>query len=121
MKYDENCWPKEDPSGFRFKGKKKMFVKAAERIKLMLKKGNSKVIESITFKVLDSKKINHGYKYEVEIIKEKDKGVAVLKLFGPNGKKEHTIMINKSKKHDIKFVEMLAMEIIKPLLDKFEN
>ena len=72
MKYDENCWPKEDPSGFRFKGKKKMFVKAAERIKLMLKKGNSKVIESITFKGLDSKNMNHGYKYIVEIRKEKD-------------------------------------------------
>ena len=24
MKYDENCWPKEDPSGFRFKGKEKI-------------------------------------------------------------------------------------------------
>ena len=65
--------------------------------------------------------MNHGYEYEVEISKEKDKGVAVLKLFGPNGKKEHTIMINKSKKHDVKFVEILAMEIMKPLLDKFEN
>ena len=30
-------------------------------------------------------------------------------------------MINKSKKHDVKFVEILAMEIIKPLLDQFEN
>ena len=65
--------------------------------------------------------MNHGYEYEVEISKEKDKGVAVLKLFGPNGKKEHTIMINQSRKHDVKFVEILAMEIIKPLLDKFEN
>ena len=119
MVYNENSWPKEDPSGFSFKGKKKLFAKAVENIKLLMKKGNQKIVESIAFKVLDCRKMNHGNEYDVEVSKEKERGIAVLKIFGPNGKKEHTIMINKSKKHDVKFVELLAIDVIKPLLDRF--
>ena len=95
MGYNENSWPKEDPSGFSFKGKKKLFVKAVENIKVLMKKGNQKAVEGITFKVLDCRKMNHGNEYDVELSKDKDRGVSVLKIFGPNAKKEHTIMINK--------------------------
>ena len=119
MVYNENSWPKEDPSGFSFKGKKKLFAKAVENIKLLMKKGNQKIVESIAFKVLDCRKMNHGNEYDVEVSKDTERGIAVLKIFGPNGKKEHTIMINKSKKHDVKFVELLAIDVIKPLLGRF--
>ena len=61
MGYNENSWPKEDPSGFSFKGKKKLFVKAVENIKVLMKKGNQKVVEYITFKVLDCSK-NESWK-----------------------------------------------------------
>ena len=87
MGYNENSWPKEHPSGFSFKGKKKLFVKAVENIKVLMKKGNQKVVETITFKILDCRKMNHGNEYDVEISKDNDRGVAVLKIFGPNGKK----------------------------------
>ena len=40
-------------------------------------------------------------------------------MFGPNSRKECTLMINKSRKHEAKFVKMLAVEIIKPMIDKF--
>ena len=37
--YEENCWPKEDPSGFSFKGKKRAFLKTVDCLKIMMKKG----------------------------------------------------------------------------------
>ena len=42
-----------------------------------------------------------------------------MKIFGPNNKKEWTLLINKSKKHEAIFVRILSKEIIKPLLDNF--
>ena len=44
----------------------------------------------------------------------------MLKFYGPNSKSgECTVMITKSKKHDVKFVKILAIGIIKKMLDKF--
>ena len=44
--------------------------------------------------------------------------IAILRVFGPNGKGS-TLMISKSKKHDIKYVKILAEGVIKPLVDAF--
>ena len=52
--YDEHSWPEDDPTGYSFKGKKKLFIKAVESLKIVMKKGNQKVIDDVTFKVLDS-------------------------------------------------------------------
>ena len=43
--------------------------------------------------------------------------MAGLKIFGPNIRKECTVMINKVKKQDVKFAEMLAADVIKNLID----
>ena len=119
--YEENFWPKdekENPCGFTFKGKKKIFNKAVENVLICFKnKGKIKDMKTLTFKVNDNRKTKYGSEIDVEITKNKEKGIAVLKIFGP--KKESTIMINKSKKHDVKYVKILAVEVIKPLLDKF--
>ena len=48
--------------------------------------------------------------YEVEISKDKERGVAILKIFGPSAKKGCTLMINKSKKFEVKFVEILTFD-----------
>ena len=118
--YEENFWPKDDeePCGFLFKGKRKIFNKAVENLVICFKnKGKLKEMTKLTFKVMDNRKTRNGSEVDVEITKNKERGIAVLKIFGP--KKESTIMINKSKRHDVKFVSILAVEIIKPLLDKF--
>ena len=52
-------------------------------------------------------------KLQIEVKKEKERGVAILILFGPNKRNVATVMINKSKKNDIKFVETLAIDVIK--------
>ena len=68
---------------------------------------------------MDARKVPHGIEMDIELSKDKDRGLAVLKIYGPNSKKECTIMINKSKKHDVKYVKILSLEVIKPLLDSF--
>ena len=117
--YDEHQWPKENPNGYSFKGKKRIFLKVVENFKVLMKKGNEKVLGNVSFKVLDSRKVPHGMEHEVELSKDKERGVAILKIFGPSAKKGCTLMINKSKKFDVKFVEILAFEVVKQLLDRF--
>ena len=118
--YDENRWPKEYPTGYSFKGKKRLFLKVVENFKvLMAKRGDEKILGNVSFKILDSRKVPHGTEYEVEVTKNKDRGVAILKIFGPSPKKGATLMTNKSKRHDIKFVEILTFDIVKQLLDRF--
>ena len=77
-------------------GKKRAFVKVCETIKILLRKGNEKVLDNISFKVMDMTKSAYGVDYEIEIVKEKEKGIALLKIFGPNSKKGYTFTINKS-------------------------
>ena len=82
--YVENQWPKEDPTGFSFKSKKRAFDRVCETLKVLLRKGSEKTIDNISFKVLDSTKSSYGIDYEVEIEKGNEKGIALLKIFGPN-------------------------------------
>ena len=117
--YEDNHWPKENPNGFSFKGKKPAFVKVCETIKILLRKGNEKVLDNISFKVMDMTKSAYGVDYEIEIVKEKEKGIALLKIFGPNSKKGYTFTINKSKNFEAKFAQILALDIVKKLLDRF--
>ena len=119
--YDVNFWRKEEdvPTGYTFKSKKQIFAKAVDNIKIKLKKGVKFEIDNLEIEILDQRKGQNGAELDVEMIDKKDRGQAVLKIFGPNYRKECTLMINKSKKHDAKFVKILAVLIIKRLLDYF--
>ena len=70
LRYEENSWPKDNPTGYSFKGKKRPFIKVVENIKLLMKKGSEKVIGNVNFKVLDSLKVPHGVEHEVQICKD---------------------------------------------------
>ena len=90
----------------------------------LLQRGTNHEINGIKFKVLD-KRIK-GVELEIEIeIAENSKlgiehrGFAMAKLYGPNKKKENTVTITKNKESDIEFVKILALKIIKPLIDNF--
>ena len=117
VEYDQHSWPFIDPTGFSFKGQKPSFQKAVESLKDILQRGTKKVVNDITFTVLDARQKGRGIEFEVEIIKGKERGMAGLKIFGPNARKECTVMINKVKKQDVKFAEMLAADVIKNLID----
>ena len=56
---------------------------------------------------------------EIEVTDNDNRGIAVLKLYGPSKKKEYVILITKSKQSDYKFITILAKNIIKPLLKQF--
>ena len=114
---DEHSWPDDVPTGFSYK--KKCFIKAVESFKILMKKGNQKVIDDITFKVLDSRKKSNANEYDVEVCKDKERGVATMKTFGPKEKKGCTIFLNKSKKYELKYLEILAFGVVKRLLDCF--
>ena len=119
--YAQFCFPEEEPTSIRFKGKKRSFIKSVESLKVLLKKGDGKSLSNVSFRVLDSRKMPHGVEYDIETLKEKDRGVSILKIYGPTPKKGCTVMITKSKEHDAKFVGILATDIIKQLFDKYTS
>ena len=80
--YEENSWPDnaEEPTGFSYKGKKRVFIKAVENVKILMKKGTHKLIDDkVTMRVMDSRNIPHGTEMDVEVTKDKERGFAILK------------------------------------------
>ena len=121
LQYIVNSWKEDEElkTGYSFKGKKPVFVKAVENVKILLRKGSQKDMKNLKFKVLDSRKAKKSAEFDVEILKGTERGVAVLKVYGPNAKNECTMMMTKCKKHDALFVKLLALDIVQPLLNAF--
>ena len=123
--YDEHFWckSKDVPVGFTYKSKKQDFIRAVDSIKLNFQnsaKGSPKHMDNLAFCILDNRQKDSGPEMDIEITKNKERGVAVLKFYGPNSKTgECTLMINKSKRHNVKFVRILAEEVIKKMVDTF--
>ena len=123
QEYSEKIWGKDVGSehvidGNVFRGKR-VFNKAKEGLKDVMKKAVGHEIGSIKFKALDTRIKGAGLEIDVEIIENKNRGVGILKLYGPNSKKEYTVTVSKSKNSDSKHVIMLAEKVIKPLMKKF--
>ena len=126
--YKESTWGKKVEGeyvidGYKFKGRQP-FKNTKEKLEGFLKRGLQSEINGFNFKVLDTR--IKGVELEIEIqMSEKSKsgvdsrGVAMVKLYGPNKKKVNTVTITKSKESDIKFVSILALKIIKPLRDNY--
>ena len=98
--YKEKIWTKDEEGetvtdGYSFRGKR-AFGKAVEGIKEMMKKGAMGEINEVQFKVLDTRKNGAGLDIEIEVIANKNRGISVMKLYGPNSKKQNVITINKS-------------------------
>ena len=55
----------------------------------------------------------------IELSDKDGRGNAIVDFWGPNKKKECTILIKKSKEHEERFVKILAKTIIQPFLDSF--
>ena len=122
--YKEETWGKSIDGenitdGYKFRGKQH-FKKAREELEKLMVRGAQFDVGNIELIVLDAR--NKGIELEIDIqMNDKDKenrGVAVVKLYGPNKRKENCVTITKSKQSDIKFVTLMAEKVIKPLIKK---
>ena len=84
-------------------------------------RGTKGEIDGSRFKVLDARL--KGIETEVDLmIIETTKagietsGIAIVKLYGPNKRKENSVTVTKSKKSDIKYVTTIALKIVRPLI-----
>ena len=75
----------------------------------MFVKGLKSEVNGTKFQVLDNQFKGSGQEIDVQIVGKSERGIGILKLYGPNKKtKEYTIMVNKYKQSDVKFVTVLA-------------
>ena len=74
--------------------------------------------KGVKYTVLDARKKGKGIEAEIEVDTKKigERGYAVVEMMGPNNKKEHVVMITKSKASEAKFVIILSEEIVKQLM-----
>ena len=98
-----------------------MMTYAMNKIKTNLKKGVEKRINGIVFKILDAKVHGGATQITAEMTDSDGRGIAIADLWGPNKRKECTIMVKKSREYDEKFVNIFAKEIIQPALDCIIN
>ena len=115
--YDEKIWGKGIADGYVFRGKR-LFGKAVEGLRKVMIKGSEGEINGINFKSLDTRKIGTEMTIDVKIDNGKQRGIALLKLYDTNNKKENVVMVSKSKKSDHEFVTILAEKVAKPLMEK---
>ena len=120
--YSEKIWTRNDGQidGYAFRGKRS-FGKALEGLKGIMVKGEQKKIEDVEYKALDARIQGAGLEIIVEVKANKNRGEAILKVYGPKEdiKKENSVTITKSKKSDSKYVVILAEKVIKPLMNGF--
>ena len=121
--YKEETWGKSVDGefvtdGYKFRGKQP-FKKAKEEIEKLMIRGNKFKVGKIELIVLDAR--NKGIELEVDVrmTENENRGVAIVKLYGPNKRKENTVTITKSKQSDVKFVSLMAERVIRPLIKKF--
>ena len=120
--YSEKIWTNNEGKidGYVFKGKRS-FSKALIGLKDTFQKGQVQEIGKVKYKALDRRLQGEGLVIDVEIDSNRNRGIAVLKIYGPKEdiKKENSVTISKSKESDSKFIVLLAEKVIKPLINQF--
>ena len=106
--------------GYSYKGRRS-FLKALEGFKAMMVKGFVGDINGVKVEVLDSRIVGAELAIEIACTQNNNRGIAVLKLYGPSTKKQNVVMATKSKGSDQKYVKLLAETIIEPLINEFLN
>ena len=108
--------------GFIFDGgKDKAFAQASQEINKLFNSNREHEIGDVKFSLKDDKRkqVTGGMEYLIKVKNcDTEEGASVLSVWGPNSKKECKIGVKKSKNADAKFVEIMAVDIIKKLLDK---
>ena len=117
--YKENFWPSkpEIPKGFTFKGKHKLMTFAVNKAKTLLKRKDNVEIGRTKFNIKDNRIVGGATQVVIEIVDKEGRGNAIVELWGPNKRKECTVLVKKSKEHDERFVEIVAKAVVQPILD----
>ena len=121
--FKEKKWGKEEEGeyvtdGYSFRGKT-VFQKALEGFKNMMQKGFIEDINGIRIQVLDRRKNGACLDVEIECTEGNNRGNAILKLYGPNRRKQNVITVSKCKGSEVKFVTILAEKVVRPLIQMF--
>ena len=76
------------------------------------------MINSYEISIKDYRNQKYGVEVDIEIKSSKQRGFAILKIWGPSepGKK-CTLMVSKNKFSEEKFTTLLSRKVIKPLID----
>ena len=121
--YKEKIWGKTESGenitdGYVFRGKR-TFQRAREGLEQMMTKGFKNEKNGVNYRVLDNRIKGVENEIEIEVIHNNDKGETMLKLYGPNKKKENVVSVTRSKGSDYKFITIFAENVIKPLMNEF--
>ena len=121
--YKEKIWGKAEngenvTDGFVFRGKR-TFQRARESLEEKMRKGFKDEKNGVQYRILDTRIKGVELEIEIQIIHKNEKGVAMLKLYGPNKRKENVVSVTRSKGNDYKFVVILAENVIKPLMNEY--
>ena len=121
--YKEKIWGKAESGekitdGFVFRGKR-TFKRAREGLEQMMTKGFKSEKNGVKYRVLDTRIKGVELEIEVMIDHNNEKGVTMLKLYGPNKKKENVVSVTRSKGNEYKFIIIFAEKVIKPLMNEF--
>ena len=125
---------KEWPTGYTFKSKSKQFAAIMNHLTNTLKSRKVQEINGIKFRTLNCESVGGVTEIEIEVIDnlftetddpeekpKKVKGNAKVKIWSPNAKnpkkKDCTIMVDKIREHDKKFVKLIARKVVKPTID----
>ena len=110
-------------SGRSFQARTPAFEKAVNNLKIILKKGVKELqVGDIKLKVLDVTKQGGGTLTNIEITDKEGIGQVKVHNWGPKKKtRRMTVQVSKSCKGEFRHVEVLAVKVVKPLLDKLLN
>ena len=115
--YKGDVYGSEGAECFRFRGKKKGFAQGTVEIKKLFHTNKEYGIDDVKFS-LDKKHKNDdgGSDFALNVANKDENGKAMLKVWGPNNKKEWVIVVTKLKQYDQQFAKLLA-DVVKTLLD----
>ena len=121
--YQENKWGKTLDGeyvidGYTFRGKR-AFRKVVEGLKETFVKGFKRTINGVDFRILDTRIKGVELEIEVAIVEKVNKGLAIIKLYGPSKTKEYVVTASRSKGNSPKFVVVLAEKILKPVMGEY--
>ena len=76
------------------------------------KHAQEREINNTKFTVLDNRPVGGATQVIIEISDKEGRGNGMVDFWGPNKRKECTVLIKKSKEHDERYVELVAKKVI---------
>ena len=104
----------------RYVSNKPCFIEAVEELKKTFgkKDNNIMMISDHEITIKDYRDLKYGVEIDVEVKMKKQRGYAILKIWGPSeAKKKCTLIVSKTNISEEKFATILSRKVIKPIID----